>query len=1198
MTGYVYEQVLEASIKYFNGNELAAKVFVDKYALRDNDDNFLELTPNDMHDRLAREFARIDAEKYGLNFDDRFGIYRSSIDKFARICLQGSPMAAVGNKYQTMSASNCVVIESPSDSMGGILESGKELAQLYKRRCGVGIDLSTLRPEGMSVSNAARTTTGAWSFADFFSYITRMVGQNSRRGALMLTLDIHHPDVVKFATMKHNLTKVTGANISVKLSDKFLKAVEDNKDYEQRWPLEGEARITKKVNAREVWNVIIDSAAKTAEPGLIMWDTMLSNLPAHCYEDFKTISTNPCCFDKDSEVWVLTKNGTKEIKTVTSNDLIWVDSEQIWAPTSGYFNAGEAMTFEVLLSNGEKLFITNNHKLGVVKPKRMGSKISHKEYELVELKHIKVGDKIACSTNIPKGIELGNIGSYEDGLILGWLAGDGCLSYREEDDIFPAMHLSFWPQEHDAAEEMLKVVNKLGYPLSLTSYSDGVSMIKRIVSSELTKDITTKYETNLWRFRTGKNDFLNVVSIDFIKGYLKAYFTADGTVSAEPTRSRWCIQLSSVEKSHLEQVKRMLTIFGIKSFIDLGREAGKSTFRGKEYDTKDCWRLSITGISNIGRFYKEIGLMAEAKLQKVRQIIDEYSTGIEKNRDYVSVVSITEIGIKEVGCIEVEKYHKFTANGIISGNSEIALSAFDSCRLISINLTGYVTNSFSKEASFDFKLFAEDIATTQQMADNLVDLEIELIDRIKARCGTKDEKELWNKLQEAGKNGRRTGVGTHGLGDTLAQLCMKYDSDQALEMVDKIYKTLRDTAYDTSAELAKVRGSFPVYNHEKEQNCAFIKKLPKSIKEKMQNYGRRNISLLTQAPTGSVSILSKVGAFDRYNVSSGVEPVFRNSYTRRKKINPDDKNVRIDFTDTLGDKWQEFEIFHSNVHNYFEHKGASPDVSKLPNYFITSDKINWNKRVELQGIEQQYLDHSISSTINLPKETTAETVGTIYLEAWKKGLKGVTVYVDGSRDGVLIEKTKQLNDSKERPITIQQSQAPTRPIELTCDIKKAKVQGEEWTLFVGLLDGKPYEVFGGLSKHVDIPNKCKTGKLIKNGKVDGVSTYNLIIGDGDDQMTIKDLVNVFENPNFGSFTRTISLALRHGAPIQYIVEQLQKDKHSDMTSFSRVTARVLKSYIQDGTKSTDKTCPTCKKDNSLIYESGCVMCSVCGWSKC
>jgi len=823
MTGYVYNQALEASIKYFNGSELSAKVFVDKYALRDNDDNFLELTPDDMHNRLAGEFARIDAEKYGLNYDERFKIYRDSMDKFSRICPQGSPMAALGNKHQTMSASNCVVIESPEDSMGGILESGKELAQLYKRRCGVGIDLSTLRPEGMTVNNAARTTTGAWSFADFFSYITRMVGQNSRRGALMLTLDVHHPDVVKFATMKQDLTKVTGANISVKLSDKFLKAVEEDTEYEQRWPIEGEAKMIRMVKAKEVWNMIVDSATKTAEPGLIMWDNMLNNLPAHCYKEFKTISTNPC--------------------------------------------------------------------------------------------------------------------------------------------------------------------------------------------------------------------------------------------------------------------------------------------------------------------------------------------------------------------------------------SEIALSAYDSCRLISINLTGYVKNAFNKEAVFDFKMFAGDIATAQHMADNLVDLELELIEKIKSKCKDNTEKSLWERLKMAGFNGRRTGVGTHGLADTLAQLCIKYDSDQALDIIDKIYKTLRDVAYDTSAELAKTRGAFPVYDFEKEQNCAFIKRLPKAIKEKMQKYGRRNISLLTQAPTGSVSIESRVGAFDRFNVSSGVEPVFRNAYTRRKKINPDDKNVRIDFTDIVGDKWQEFEVFHSNVQNYFEMKGTIPDVSKLPSYFITSDKINWNRRVEIQGIEQQYIDHSISSTINLPRGTTAETVGTIYIESWKKGLKGVTVYVDGSRDGVLIEKSKQIN-MKERPELIQSSQAPKRPTELTCDIKKAKVQGEEWTIFVGLLNDKPYEIFGGLSKHIDIPNKYKKGKIVKNGKVNGLSTYNLVLGDGDDQMTIKDLVNVFENPNFGALTRTISLALRHGTPIQYLVEQLQKDKNSDMTSFSKVTSRVLKSYIQDGTKSSDKTCQTCGKEDSLIYQDGCVSCISCGASKC
>ena len=821
MTGFSYLQALEASTTYFNGNELAAKVFVDKYALRNDDDNIMEPTPDTLHDRLAKEFARIDSEKYGADSAERFCVYREAMDHFARIVAQGSPMSAIGNPYQIMSASNCVVVESPKDSIEGIILSALDLAQLYKRRCGVGIDISSLRPEGTRVSNAARTTSGAYSFADLYSYITRMIGQKGRRGALMVTLDVHHPDVTQFATMKHDVTKVTGANISIRLSNEFLKAVEADKKYEQRWPLEGEPKVRKQVSAREVWNVIVESATKTADPGLIMWDNMLDNLPAHCYPEFKTISTNPC--------------------------------------------------------------------------------------------------------------------------------------------------------------------------------------------------------------------------------------------------------------------------------------------------------------------------------------------------------------------------------------SEIALSAYDSCRLVSVNLTGYVVEAFSKNAEFDFKKFVSDVTLAQQMADNIVDIELELIDKIKTACDTSSEKELWGKLWNAGANGRRTGLGTHGLADTLAQLCIRYDTDQAIDMVDKIYKTLRNTAYEASVDLARERGAFPLYDKEKEQKCDFIKRLPKSIKDKMDQYGRRNISILTQAPTGSISILSKVGNFPRYNVSSGVEPVFRNSYTRRKKINHDDKASRTDFTDVVGDKWQEFKVFHSNVQNYLDTKGLT-DADKLPNYFVTSDEINWKKRIEIQSTEQQYIDHSISSTINLPRGTTSDIVGNIYINAWKQGLKGVTVYVEGSKDGVLI--SNALPKEGERPPEIQQAHAPKRLPELLCEIKKVKVQGEAWTIFVGMLGNKPYEVFGGLSKYVDIPNKYKNGKIVKNGKVNGVATYNLIVGEADDQMIIKDIVSVFENPNFGTLTRTISLALRHGTPVQYIVEQLQKDKHSDMTSFSKVIARVLKSYIKDGTQASDRVCASCQKEGSIVYQEGCLLCTACGASKC
>lgn len=819
MKQYTYAQALELSTKYF-GNDYSAAVYIDKYALRDNDGNILEPTPDLLHDRLAREFARIDKEKYDLNYDTRFAIYRDAIDKFARIVPQGSVMSAVGNPYQIMSASNCVVIASPKDSMNGIFESARDLAQLSKRRCGVGTDLSTLRPEGAPVNNAAKTTSGAWSFADFYSFVTRMVGQKGRRAALMLTLDVHHPDVVQFATSKHDKTKVTGANISVRLSNKFLQAVEDNTEYEQYWPMEGTPKVSKFVRARDVWNVIVNSATKTADPGLIMWDTMVDNLPANYYPNFKSRSTNPC--------------------------------------------------------------------------------------------------------------------------------------------------------------------------------------------------------------------------------------------------------------------------------------------------------------------------------------------------------------------------------------AEISLSEFDSCRLISINLTGYVKNAFEDDAKFDFNMFKTDITIAMQMADNLVDLELELIAKIQKSCNEQSEKDLWEKLSNAGKQGRRTGLGTHGLADTLAQLKIKYDTEDAVDIVSKIYKTLRDIAYDMSCELAKVRGAFPVFDYELEKECPFIKKLPATIKEKLAKTGRRNISLLTQAPTGTVSSVSKVGQFNLFNVSSGIEPVFRNIYVRRKKINANEQNARIDFTDDVGDKWQEYKIAHSNVQAYLEKNELNIDKAKLPSYFITSDQIDWKKRIELQGEEQQFLDHSISSTINLPMGTSSELVGKIYLSAWKAGLKGITVYVEGSKSGVLLSGDKNTN----RPESIIPVLAAKRSDELHCDIKKAKISGEAWTIFVGLLNDKPYEVFGGLSKYVDIPNKYKCGKIVKNGKVAGISTYNLVVGDGEDQMTVKDIANVFDNANYGAFTRTLSLALRHGVEPQYVVEQLQKDKESDITSFSKVMARVLKSYIKDGTKSSDKRCPECGKEDSLVYQGGCVGCLSCPYGKC
>jgi ribonucleoside-diphosphate reductase alpha chain len=509
--------------------------------------------------------------------------------------------------------------------------------------------------------------------------------------------------------------------------------------------------------------------------------------------------------------------------------------------------------------------------------------------------------------------------------------------------------------------------------------------------------------------------------------------------------------------------------------------------------------------------------------------------------------------------------------------------------------------------------FKQDIQTAMQMIDNLVDIELELIEKIQSVCDTDDERELWSKLWQAGHDGRRTGLGTHGLGDMLSQLNIKYDSQEALDFADSLYRTLRDTAYTTSIDLAEIRGSFPAFDWNLEKNNEYIRDLPEAICNRMAKVGRRNISILTQAPTGSVSLVSKCGEFPRHNISSGVEPVFRNNFTRRKKVNAGDTNARVDHVDDLGDRWQEYDVYHGNILNYLEktHDVDASDLTcedtqnrlknlfkELPSQFVTSDQVDWKFRVQLQGVEQLFIDHSISSTINLPKGTTSDVVGGIYLEGWKAGLKGVTVYVDGSRDAVLITKDSEKIDPNIRPDKILRIQSPKRPKELQCDIHHHTVRGEKWTALVGLLNGEPYEMFGGYSENIHLPKKYKHGTLKRRAR----GKYDLIIPVGEeDQLVIRDVVGTFNDDEVGWTTRLMSTALRHGAPIEFMVEQLSKD--GGIQAFNKVLARVLKKYIPDGSKvKTNLACENAAvgKCNSpdLVYQEGCVSCVSCGWTKC
>jgi ribonucleoside-diphosphate reductase alpha chain len=489
----------------------------------------------------------------------------------------------------------------------------------------------------------------------------------------------------------------------------------------------------------------------------------------------------------------------------------------------------------------------------------------------------------------------------------------------------------------------------------------------------------------------------------------------------------------------------------------------------------------------------------------------------------------------------------------------------------------------------------------QRLMDDLVDLEIECVDRILEKI-EKDpqpdhvkriEWDLWHKIKAAGRNGRRTGLGVTGLGDALAAMNIRYGSECSITVTEEIYKALAVGAHRSSLIMAKERGAFPVFDFEKEKDHTYLKKVISACNgeyaDMWKETGRRNIALTTTAPVGSVSCLTRT--------TSGIEPAFLLSYKRRRKITQGDLTSRMDFVDPMGDKWQEYTVYHHWFKKWMDITGKT-DPQESPYWGGTANDIDWEKSVDIQAAAQRWIDHSISKTCNLPNSATKETVNNVYLKAWAMGCKGFTVYRDGCRTGVLIsnDEPKKEKKSEEGRLT------PKRPKSLDCDIHRATVRNgdvtESWLVLVGLLDDKPYEVFCGIPENIEIPKRYKSGSLVKNGKRDGVATYNLLVPVGeDDNLIFKDVVNLFDNPTQGAFSRTVSLALRHDVPLQYIVEQLQKDKNSDMFSFARVIARVLKGYIKDGTKSSEKGCPECG-NSELVYQEGCLSCKACGFSKC
>ena len=849
---YSFDEAYQASLEYFAGDELAARVWVNKYAMKDSFGNIYEKSPEDMHWRIAREVARIE-RKYPnpMSADEMFAL----LDHFRYIIPAGSPMTGIGNNYQVASLSNCFVIglDGDADSYGGIMRIDEEQVQLMKRRGGVGHDLSQLRPKGSPVNNSALTSTGLVPFMERYSNSTREVAQDGRRGALMLSVSIKHPDSEAFIDAKMTEGKVTGANVSVKLDDEFMQAAIDGKPYVQQFPIDSDAPIVKKeISASKLWEKIVHNAWKSAEPGVLFWDTILRESIPDCYADlgFRTVSTNPC--------------------------------------------------------------------------------------------------------------------------------------------------------------------------------------------------------------------------------------------------------------------------------------------------------------------------------------------------------------------------------------GEIPLCPYDSCRLLAINLYAYVDKPFTKEAKFDYDKFAKHVAMAQRIMDDIVDLELEKIDTILDKIANdpqsdevkETERHLWEKIKDKSGKGRRTGVGITAEGDMIAALGLRYGTQEATDLSVSVHRTLALSAYRSSMTMAKERGAFAVFCADRERNNPFLLRI-KGADEQLYNdimtYGRRNIACLTIAPTGTTSLMTQT--------TSGIEPVFMPVYKRRRKVNPNDTNVHVDFVDEVGDSFEEYIVYHKKFLEWMKVNGIDTEkkytqeeidalVERSPYYKATANDVDWLMKVKMQGEIQKWVDHSISVTVNLPNDVDEALVNRLYVEAWRSGCKGCTIYRDGSRSGVMISVSKK--DKKSKKDDAHTAEMPevqhiptvteVRPKELECDVVRFQNNKEKWVAFVGLLDGYPYEIFTGLQdddEGIVLPKTVTKGKIIKQTNDDGSHRYDFQFENKRGYKTTVEGLSEKFNPEYWNYAKLISGVLRYRMPIEHVIKlvgSLQL-KSESINTWKIGVERALKKYIADGTQAKGKVCPVCGQE-TLVYQEGCLICTNCGASRC
>lgn len=1311
LKSYTRQQALNAAIEYFNGDEMAAEVWVNKYSLKDSLGNIYELTPDDMHKRLAREFARIE-KKYPNPLSEE-EIY-SRIKQFKRIVPQGSPMAGIGNNFQVASVSNCFVIgnEKDYDSYGGILKLDQELVQLMKRRAGVGIDLSFIRPSGSAVKNSALTSTGVVPYMERYSNSTREVAQDGRRGALMESISINHPDAEMFIDAKMDETKVTGANVSVRMSDKFMNAVFNNEKFMSQYPVDSNnPTFTKEVDAKRIWDKIIHNAWLRAEPGVLFWDTIINESIPDCYADlgYKTISTNPCIV---GETMVAVADGRNAVSirqlADEGNDVPVYCYDDKGKVCIRYMRSPRITGFNVpivklTLDDGSIFKITPTHKF----------KLKSGEYK--EVKDLKPGDSLEILTKFqapiltqngktkknylwfnegtfssPKSehrliyefynnckIEKGYVIHHKDydtqnnsplNLIMmskydhdkfhaqdmigdknpmrraqtewskeKWttysqnmseaMSGEKngrCSGYNEEDLRNAALDLTSKLQHRFSKDEWQIMAKERGLPIYFSGWrknqlNGGITGLAKWAAIELGLDKYSDIDPRV--FKNYKKLLDNGYDAEIINGDIivhKMCETCDTPMDVRYTYkeiSKCCSVTCYNKKQWSNEESKKLMIERNKKYQSKRKE--KIAQQQLEIFTKLKFQIGNIPMRKEWEIAcKENGVSYE--IGRKSSPIKKWDTLVEMASTYNHRVVSVEIDTNEnVYNGTVDEYHNFFIGHIeqIKKNGhhnwlyinnlncgEIPLCNDDSCRLLAINLYGYVLNPFTKKSKFDFETFAQDVRISQRLMDDLIDIELEKIDLILNKIENdpepdyikQTEKNLWLNIKKKCLDGRRTGLGITAEGDMLAALGIRYGSDEGNNFTEKVSQFLKINAYRSSVELAKERGAFPIYDSKREEKNPFINRIKEEDKElynDMIKYGRRNIAILTIAPTGSVSIMTQT--------TSGIEPAFLISYMRRIKINPNDENLnnkRVDFIDKVGDSWQNYPVFHHKFKDYLVVKGydlnevmqmSKEDIDKLieesPYHKATANDVDWIKKVEMQGRVQKHVDHSISVTVNLPKDVTEELVANVYETGWRSGCKGMTIYRDGCRSGVLVSN----DESKIDPTKIQDTQAPKRPKTLPCDIYHVTANGEQYVVIVGMLDTKPYEVFAFKPKSIHIPIRMKTGNLIKIKK----GVYNLDI----DGFVIEDLGSHFNADEHEVITRCVSGLLRHGMGLKYIVDILNKSEGT-IVSFGKSIARTLKRYMAENEESTE-TCSNCQQA-ALVYQEGCLLCTNCGVSKC